>query len=375
MLRVRLAAVLLLAGLLPLTAGALGLGEITLRSALNQPFVAEIQVTADAEELSQLSVQLAPVATFERFGLDRPRYLEGLSFRVERDGARAVVRVTSSEPVSEPFISLLLDVAWPQGRLLREYTVLLDPPAFAGADPSPQPGSAAPRAPRPEAPTAAGPSPASPAIRRAPEQPSAGGRSSGGRSGASASGRITSGPDGDSYGPVRSSETLWGISEQLRANSGASINQIMLALYRANPQAFAGNINVLRRGAILRVPQGNELAGIATRAATAEVQRQDDEWRRAASGAPAPARLQLVPPTAQAAGTASGPSGVADRTALERELAEQQRLLSLKDSQLKALQDRVKQLEGPTTAPGAVVPTPVEAPAKELPAPAPSAKP
>ena len=130
--RVRLAAVPLLAGLLPLTAGALGLGEITLRSALNQPFVAEIPVTADsADELNQLTVQLAPAATFERFGLDRPRFLEDLSFQVQREGSRAVVRVTSTQPVSEPFISLLLDVGWPQGRLLREYTVLLDPPAFA----------------------------------------------------------------------------------------------------------------------------------------------------------------------------------------------------------------------------------------------------
>ena len=358
--RVLLAAVLLLAGLLPLTAGALGLGEITLRSALNQPFVAEIQVTADAEELGQLSVQLAPVATFERFGLDRPRFLEDLKFNIEREGSRAVVRVTSTQPASEPFISLLLDVSWPQGRLLREYTVLLDPPAFAGSDPVPGQGSGSPKAPRPAAPAAAGPSTAAPAIRRAPDQPSV----------ARPSGRITSGPDGDTYGPVRSNETLWGISERLQADGGASVNQIMLALYRANPEAFAGNINVLRRGAILRVPQGSELAGIANSAATAEVRRQDEEWRRTAGGAPAPARLQLVPPTAQAAGSAVAPSDVADRTALERELAEQQRLLSLKDSQLKVLQDRVKALEGPATAPEAAAP--VEAQSSEVPAAAPS---
>ena len=363
--RVLLAAVLLLAGLLPLTAGALGLGEITLRSALNQPFVAEIQVTADADELGQLSVQLAPGATFERFGLDRPRFLEDLRFNIEREGSRALVRVTSTQPVSEPFISLLLDVSWPQGRLLREYTVLLDPPAFAGSDPLPGQGSGSPKAPRPAAPVAAGPSAAAPAIRRAPDRSSAG-ESPGG----SASGRITSGPDGESYGPVRANETLWGISEKLQVNSGASVNQIMLALYRANPKAFAGNINVLRRGAVLRVPQGNELAGIASSAATAEVRRQDEEWRRAAGGAPAPARLQLVPPTAQAAGSAIAPSGVADRMALERELAEQQRLLSLKDSQLKALQDRVKQLEGPAKAPEAAAP--VEAQSSEIPAAAPS---
>ena len=137
--RVRLAAVPLLAVLLPLTASALGLGEISLRSALNQPFVAVIPVTSDsAEELAGLQVHLAPPATFQRFGLDRPGFLDDLGFQVERAGKSTVIRVTSTQPVSEPFVSILLDVVWPQGRLLREYTVLLDPPTFARPDPSGQ---------------------------------------------------------------------------------------------------------------------------------------------------------------------------------------------------------------------------------------------
>ncbi|MEO7387572.1 MAG: FimV/HubP family polar landmark protein [Gammaproteobacteria bacterium] len=366
--RVRLAAVPLLAGLLPLTAGALGLGEITLRSALNQPFVAEIPVTAATpDELNQLSVQLAPVATFERFGLDRPRFLDDLKFQVQREGSRAVVRVTSDQPVSEPFISLLLDVGWPQGRLLREYTVLLDPPTFA-AGPAATPTAA------PAPPMAAGPAASAPAIQRAPadrasaeDEPARNAGSANRRSGS-----VTSGPDGDVYGPVRANETLWGISERLRTASNVSVNQMMVALYRANPEAFAGNINRLRRGAILRVPQGGDMASISNREAISEVLRQDEEWR-SATGVPAaaPARLQLVPPSEETSGagqrpgqptsqpSSQAPGSPADKAALERDLAEQQRLLSLKDSQLKALQDRVNQLEG---KPAASAPTPTETP-------------
>ena len=138
--RVPLAAVWLLAGLIPLSVGALGLGEISLKSALNQVLVAEIPVTADsADDLSQLDVRLASAETFQRFGLDRPQFLNTLNFTV--DGDR--IRVTSSLPVSEPFVSLLLEINWPQGRLLREYTMLLDPPSFA-RDGAVQPAAALP---------------------------------------------------------------------------------------------------------------------------------------------------------------------------------------------------------------------------------------
>jgi pilus assembly protein FimV len=341
-----------------LTAGALGLGEITLRSGLNQPFVAEIPVTADsADELTQLNVQLAPAATFERFGLDRPSFLESFTFNVQKEGSRAVIRVTSAQPMSEPFISLILDVGWSQGRLLREYTVLLDPPAFA--QPEGGKGQAA-APPAPALPAAAGPA-AAPQVIRRPTAPDGGSAP-----GNAATGSLTASPGGDTYGPVRSNETLWAISERLRANRNVSVNQMIVALYRANPEAFAGNINRLRRGAILRVPGGSDLAGVSRRDAAAEVRRQDEEWRGSSSAAPAsttaaPARLQLVPPTESASGIAPAASQsaapTADRPALERELAEQRRLLSLKDSQLTALQDRIRQLEGQAPAPAQVPPT------------------
>ncbi|MGB5131477.1 MAG: hypothetical protein WBO00_02600, partial [Steroidobacteraceae bacterium] len=119
--------------LAPSVALPLGLGEIRLGSALNEPLSAEIDlVAATAEELGVLRAELASRDLFQRYGLDRPAYLDSLEFRVGRgqDG-RSVLLVRSKEAIGEPFVSFLVDVNWPRGRLLREYTVLLDPPVFA----------------------------------------------------------------------------------------------------------------------------------------------------------------------------------------------------------------------------------------------------
>ena len=111
---------------------ALGLGEIKLNSALNQPFDAEIElVSATQEDLGALRAALASNDTFTRYGLDRPAYLADFSFRVAKgSGGQDVLRVTSPRPVTEPFVTLV-EANWPRGRLLREYTVLLDPPVYA----------------------------------------------------------------------------------------------------------------------------------------------------------------------------------------------------------------------------------------------------
>src|SRR4029453_14022620 len=112
---------------------ALGLGDIRLKSALNQPFDAEIQlVDATAEDLAALRASVASNDTFARYGLDRPPYLFEFTFRVAQGaGGQDVLRVTSPRPVTEPFVTFLIDATWPRGRLLREYTVLLDPPVYA----------------------------------------------------------------------------------------------------------------------------------------------------------------------------------------------------------------------------------------------------
>ena len=128
--------VLLLSALMsPNALYALGLGEIHLHSALNQPFDADIDlVSAADEDLSALRASLASNDVFARYGIDKPAFLADFTFRVVRGpGGKDYLKVTSPRPVTEPFVTMLVEADWPRGRLLREYTVLLDPPVFAPA--------------------------------------------------------------------------------------------------------------------------------------------------------------------------------------------------------------------------------------------------
>ncbi|POF41803.1 hypothetical protein B0D71_10090 [Pseudomonas laurylsulfativorans] len=133
-------------------APALGLGEITLHSALNQPLRADIALVdaADLEE-NELSVSLATADEFSRAGVDRVFFLDNLKFTPVLRGSRSLIQVTSSKPVSEPFLNFLVQLDQPNGRLLREYTVLIDPPGSPGVVPaadealSSTPASAFPR--------------------------------------------------------------------------------------------------------------------------------------------------------------------------------------------------------------------------------------
>ncbi|MNX65171.1 hypothetical protein D3C86_962180 [compost metagenome] len=118
-------------------APALGLGEITLHSALNQPLRADIAlVDAAGLEENQLSVSLATADEFSRAGVDRAFFLSDLKFTPVLRGNRSVIQVTSGKPVSEPFLNFLVQLNQPNGRLLREYTVLIDPPGSSGVVPA-----------------------------------------------------------------------------------------------------------------------------------------------------------------------------------------------------------------------------------------------
>lgn len=319
MARALIAAVAFSIGLLPLAGHALGLGEIRARSALGQPFVADIPLAIDSpDELRDLKVVLAPPETFARFGLDRAPGLAELRFSVDPTATPPVIRVSSTRPVSEPFLSLLLEVSWPKGRLLREYTVLLDPPAF---DERATPAAAAPPvAPRP----VAAPRPVE---RAAPAPaPAAAPREAVGES-----------QPGGSYTVVRG-DTLSGIARELRPDPGVSLNQVMLALYRANPEAFLGNINRLKAGAVLRLPSRDAMTGLGRGDADAEVSRQMAEWREPGASDAEGARLQLVPP---APGTVPTGAQAARVRQLEAELAESRRLLELRSRELQSLQQRL----------------------------------
>ena len=341
--------VLLVSALMsPAATLALGLGEIRSNSALNQPFEAEIElVAATAEDLSALRASLASADTFSRYGLDRPAYLSNFDFQVAKDAnGRDVIRVTSAGPVTEPFVTMLVEANWPRGRLLREYTVLLDPPVYAGAS-APRTPVAAPRAevppptrtpaPAEVEPFAAAPPP--PAARAAPAAPAA-----------STSLRVQ---PGSTY-QVRPNDTLWRIASQVNPGSTSDVNRAMISIYQANPQAFDGNINLLKAGATLQIPDSGQIEAISAAAAASEVSRQYRLWQQGGTDdggvAADMGRLKLVTPEqgTTSASTETAPDAAAaqaDASALESrvqqleaELTEARRLLEVRNAELATLQ-------------------------------------
>lgn len=371
---------------------ALGLGEIHLNSSLNEPMNAEIDlIAAGPEELAALRATLAAKDAFTRYGIDRPPFLSTLTFKVgkSKDG-RDVLLVRSSESIPEPFVTFLVEVNWARGRLMREYTVLLDPPVYS---PGERASTAAPVTAATTAPAArVRPAPAATADATAgtPSRPGSSGRaarraSSPAGSAPSPSGTETSAPAVDGY-HVAQGDTLTKIARSLRAGgSKADIDQSMVAMYRANPDAFGGNINILRRGAVLRVPGGDEIAALNQTEATSEVRRQMDAWRGSSGAAPS-GHLRLVTPgagggTSNSVGdSASGGEAQALKGRvkdLEAQLADAHRLLDLKSNELSELQ---RKLGTPVTAtpaptprpPTATAPTPAPTPAPVEATPAPA---
>ncbi len=232
--------------LVPEMSAALGLGGIRGQSALNEPFVGEIDLLdVKPDELDTVKVALAPEAEFTKAGADRSQFLTNLRFKpqVSPDGL-AVIRVSSKDPVREPFLDFLVEVTWPAGRLVREYTVLLDPPVTTGRPP-PRIEPAAVSASASTVAEAASASGARPAAAR------------------STFAAPPSGVDQSAfplrYGPVKSGEGLWRIARRI-APAGATIPQTAMALYRNNQSAFiGGDINRLRQGVYLEIPTAAEL--------------------------------------------------------------------------------------------------------------------
>ena len=397
----------LLAGFLSLSflwttsSWALGLGEIHLNSALNEPLNAEIDlIAATPEELTALRASLAPRDAFTRYGIDRPPFLSTLTFKVgkSKDG-RDVLLVHSTDAIPEPFMTFLVEVNWARGRLMREYTVLLDPPVYtpgenastsapvtaptAAAAPSPRarPSTPSPTAtpstastPSESAASGSAPSSAASSGRRSRRHPAAASAAS------AAAVPESSAPSAPSAGAapgtveVAKGDTLTKIARSLHADTPANVDQTMIALYRANPDAFGGNINILRRGAVLRVPGADDIAALNQREAMGEVHRQMDAWRSAGGSAAPSGHLRLVTPAAGGSGAApgnassagnSGEQALKDRVKdLEGQLADSKRLIEIRNQELAALQ---KKLGTPATPPAAVPPAqPAKPPASAV---------
>ena len=249
---------------------ALGLGEVTLKSALNQPLVAEIELL-DARTLAPGEVVpvLASAEDFNRAGVDRQYFLTDLTFTpVLRPDGKSVIRVSSTKPVREPYLNFLIEVLWPSGRLLREYTLLLDPPLY-----SPEIAAAV----APQLPVA------TPTHRPAAE-PRQVPRSSPELSSSSTS----PAPQGDQY-KVAPNDTLWEVAE--RARQGGTVHQTMLAIQDLNPDAFiGGNINRMKNGQVLRLPTAEQIGSRSQAEAIQQVAQQNSSWRQAAGLAASGAR-------------------------------------------------------------------------------------
>ena len=267
---------------------AIGLGDINLDSALNEPLRAEITLlAATPEEIAALNVQLGTAEDFERYGIDRPFFLQDMEFNVVNRGVGgSVIQIRSRSPITEPFLTFLVEATWPSGRLLREYTVLLDPPTYTPPGVQQQvpvqaptratPSDSAPiqREPRQEPVPQARPTPQpspqpSPRPRPAPADDS--------KPEAPPEDIVFSGEaGGDVY--VSRGDTLWGIASRMRPDSRLTMNQTMLAIYEANRAAFGDNINVLRANVSLRIPSADEVYRISRGDAFNEVKRQNEAW-------------------------------------------------------------------------------------------------
>ncbi len=260
---------------LPLTAQAAGLGQINVYSGLGQPLRAEIQVSATAQELQSLSARIASAEAFRQANLSYGSAVSAIRVSVDTRASRPVIRLTSDRPINDPFVDLLVELNWATGRLVREYTFLLDPvdlvaprPLAAAVDtpaaaPVPRPAT------RPAAPARAA---AVPAPRQIPE----------------------------TY-TVRRGDTMHRIASA-NAQPGTTLDQMLVALLRANPQAFdGGNINRLRAGAVLSVPGTDTVRAIDAAEARRELRAQAadfEAYRRGLAGSAA-SRAPVQPAQAE----------------------------------------------------------------------------
>ncbi len=271
----------------PWFAEAAGLGKLTVFSGLGQPLRAELEIAANRDELAGMTARLASSEAFSQAGVDYPQALRDLRFVVEkRANGQPVVKVSSLRPVNEPFLDMLVELSWPAGRLVREYTFLLDPPEMLAKGASAPvsvaeakvvetvPGGNAVfnrAASQPK--VQARPAPA-PAAKPAPEQRPA---------------------DSGETRVVQAGDTLRKIASETQYD-GVSLEQMLVGLFQSNPDAFIGkNINRLKAGAILGIPEKSTVEAVSQAEAKKVYVTQSADWnayrqKLAAATAKAPAR-------------------------------------------------------------------------------------
>ena len=309
--------------LLPDYGLTLGLGEIEVSTSLNQELNAEIELLSAApEDVETLIVKLASREEFIRAGMERPYLLNSLKFNAEMRAGVPIIRVRSDKPIREPFLNFLVEIDWPKGHMMREYTILLDPPVFMGQQAPVQQEESRPAA-------MESPRPASTGAVSEP-QSSSGFRPSMMPTTQAATAAPVPAPDIQtsqsrpvavtqvtpaytrSYQPpsgyrIQQGDTLWSLADAMRPDQTVSIEQMMLAMLRSNPEAFINeNVNGLKKGYILRIPDRDDIVTLNHADAVDVVREQNALWREyqqaVAGGAPVFAD--------RAQGRGRGPRGV-----------------------------------------------------------------
>ncbi len=344
---------------------ALGLGEVTLDSYLNEPLKAQVDLlNVGGLHEDQIRVRLATTDDFKRMGVDRAYFLTSISFDVEiDDSGRTRVLITSQDPVLEPYLDFIVEARWPSGRLLREYTILVDPPVFDETSPVISASSRVAEVdgePEPE-----------PAKKKQEVATTTGTRVDV-RDSQLAPGQMPTRAFNADTSPspvpgtrymIHRDDTLWEIASNARPG-GTSVHQTMLDIQRLNPNAFiGGNINRIKSGYIIYLPNESDISSGDLSQALVEVRQQNEAWREGKSSEPnygsGPSlRISAEPEEAAAAESAAVQGKVADNTALEdmekaglerteleqrlvsmeQQVETLQRIVSLKDDQIAALQ-------------------------------------
>jgi len=262
--------------LFPIGAQALGLNDVIVNSFLNEKLDARIElISASPGMIEDIRVALASPDAFKAMGVERPFLLSKLRFKVQSGtDQRPYIQISSKGSIREPFLDFLIAVNWPGGNLVRHYSLLLDPRTY-----KPMLSAAPVRSSAVSSPAAGQPRDSAPT------------------------------PQSRSYGPVRSTDTLWVIAKNTRPDSSVTIQQMMMALQRSNPGAFSrGNVNLLRKGAVLAIPGRDIIEEMTPQDAREVFREQMRQWKamrgggqRDASPAAAGAESETAPPGGESA--------------------------------------------------------------------------
>ena len=240
---------------------ALGLGDIVANSALNEPLKGRIELLSPSPDvLDSLKISLADSTAFDKAGVDRPFILNKLKFTLQRsvDNEPDYIRVSSQIPIQEPFLNFLVEATWSNGRILREYTILLDPPSYDFRS----------RIERPAEPEGIATNIIQDAVSvDTSQQPEV-----------STYFPVTN-FTGSDYGPTSRLDTLSEIADKTRSDKSINLNKMMMAIFRANPEAFINqNINGLKGGYVLRIPDGTMINELTSTEALNKVRSHHAAW-------------------------------------------------------------------------------------------------